>query len=37
MRKQYDKAFKARVALEALREVDTICELAKKYELSWYI
>lgn len=33
MRKQYDKAFKARVALEALREIDTICELAKKYEV----
>ena len=33
MRKQHDKAFKAKVALEALREVDTIYELAKKYEV----
>jgi len=33
VRKQYDKAFKARVALEALKEVDTIYELAKKYEV----
>ena len=33
MRKQYDKAFKAKVALQALKEVDTIYELAKKYEV----
>ena len=33
MRKQYDKVFKARVALEALKETDTIYELAKKYEV----
>jgi len=33
MRKQYDKAFKAKVAIEALRETDTIYELAKKYEV----
>ena len=33
MRKQYDKAFKARVALEALKETGTIYELAKKYEV----
>jgi len=33
MRKQYDKAFKAKVALEALRETGTIYELAKKYEV----
>jgi len=33
MRKQYDKAFKAKVALEALKETDTIYELAKKYEV----
>ena len=33
MRKQYDKAFKAKVALQALKEVDTIYELPKKYEV----
>ena len=33
MRKQYDKAFKAKVALQALKETDTIYELAKKYEV----
>ena len=33
MRKQYDKTFKAKVALEALKETDTIYELAKKYEV----
>jgi len=33
MRKQYDKAFKAKVAIEALRETDTIYDLAKKYEV----
>ena len=33
MRKQYDKAFKAKVAIEALKETDTIYELAKKYEV----
>ena len=32
-KKSYSPAFKARVALEALREVDTIYELAKKYEV----
>ena len=33
MRKQYDKAFKAKVALQALKETGTIYELAKKYEV----
>jgi len=33
MRKNYDKQFKAKVALEALKEETTIQELAKKYEV----
>ncbi len=33
MRKRYDKAFKARVALEALKEEMTLQELARKYEV----
>jgi len=32
-RRNHDKAFKAKVALEALREDKTIQELAKKFEL----
>ena len=32
-RKSYDKAFKARVALEAIKEESTIQELANKYEV----
>lgn len=33
-RKKYTPEFKARVALEALKEQSTLAELAKKYELS---
>jgi len=33
MRKSYDKAFKAKVALEALREESTLQELGKKYDI----
>ena len=33
MRKSYDSAFKAKVALEALKEQMTLQELAQKYEL----
>ena len=33
MRKSYDKTFKAKVALEALKEDKTLQELAIKYEI----
>jgi transposase len=33
MRKTHDKTFKAKVALEAIRETHTIQELARKYEV----
>jgi transposase len=33
MRKNYDKQFKAKVAMEALKEESTIQELAKKYDV----
>jgi hypothetical protein len=33
MRKSHDKNFRAKVALEALREETTLQELAKKYEV----
>ena len=33
MRKNYDKAFRAKVALEALKETSTLQELSKKYEV----
>lgn len=33
MRKSHDKAFKAKVALEALKETSTLQELATKYEV----
>jgi len=34
MRKKFDKAFKAKVALAAMKENKTIQELAKEYDLS---
>lgn len=33
MRKSYDKAFKAKVALEALKETETIQELAHRFDV----
>ncbi len=33
MRKRHDKVFKAKVALEALREESSLQELAKKYDV----
>jgi transposase len=33
VRKSYDKNFKAKVALEALKEESTLQELARKYEV----
>lgn len=33
MRKRYDKQFKARVALEALKEEKTIAEISRQYEV----
>ena len=33
-RKKYTPEFKAKVALEALKEQSTLAELAKKYEVS---
>jgi transposase-like protein len=33
MRKNYDKQFKAKVALEAVKEERTIAEIAKQYEV----
>jgi len=33
MRKSYDKTFKAKVALEAIKEESTLQELANKYEV----
>jgi transposase len=33
MRKTYDKAFKAKVALEALKETETLQELAKRFDV----
>jgi transposase len=33
MRKSHDKAFKAKVTLEALREESTLQELGKKYDI----
>ena len=33
-RKKYDPSFKAKVAIEAIRERETLNELAAKYELS---
>lgn len=34
IRKQYDAKFKAKVAIEAIKERETLNELAAKYELS---
>lgn len=33
MRKKYDKALKAKIALEALKEIETVQELANRYEV----
>lgn len=33
-RKKYDAKFKAKVAIEAIKELETLNELAAKYELS---
>ena len=33
-KKKYDSSFKAKVAMEAIRERETLNELAAKYELS---
>ncbi len=33
MRKSYDKVFKAKVALEAIKEAETLQELAKKFDI----
>lgn len=33
MRKSHDKAFKAKVALDAMKEESTIQELARKYDI----
>ncbi len=34
VRRKYDASFKAKVAIEAIREHDTLSELAAKYEVS---
>ena len=33
MRKSYDSQFKARVALEAVKEIKTVAEIASQYEV----
>lgn len=33
-RRKYDSSFKAKVAIEAIKERETLSELAAKYELS---
>lgn len=33
-RRKYDASFKAKVAIEAIRERETLSELAAKYEVS---